>query len=212
MDQYVIATDEYLDQKRDEGLILWMCRIFKVVEIVNSAEDNQLINVVCENLKHVYGVKEKDLFLSGDSRIHGCEYSAREIYDRVGRYFVALHNPEIVYAPSCFVFALHRQSINDETGKRLGYGFYVRDIFVTNLIDEELFETYSKASQANCLADFAVLEDAIDNTENKIARLRNRNISEEEGTKILDQLIGQGRAKNGLKKENIADNMGRQHD
>lgn len=212
MDQYIIETVEYFDEKKDEGLMLWSCRIRKVVEIVSPTKKYEYIKVVCEDEGYLHQLRDSDLFLSGDSRIHGCQYSAREIYDKVGRYFTCLNEPEMVSVDSTFVLAIHRDSETHKANGRGHFEWEVRDIFVTDLDGRELLEAYCKASQANCLADFAFLENAIDNTQNKIARLRNRNISEEEGTKILEVLIEEGRAKNGLKKENIADNMGRQHD
>ena len=212
MDQYIIETVEYFDEKKDEGLVLWTCHIRKVVEIVSPTEEFESILVVCENDRYLHRLRDCDLFLSGDSRIHGCEYSTREIYDKVGRYFTCLDEPESVSVDSTFVLAIHRDSETHEANGRLHFQWQVRDIFVTDLDGAELLEAYCKTSQENCLADFAFLENAIDNTQNKIARLRNRNISEEEETKILEGLIEEGRAKNGLKKENIADNMRGQHD
>lgn len=160
MDQYVIQTVEYFDEKKDEGLTLWSCRIRKVVEIVSGTKNFEFIRVVCENEKHLRQLRDSDLFLSGDSRIHGCQYNTREIYDKVGRYFTCLDEPEMVSVDSTFVLAIHRDSETHKANGRLHLKWQVRDIFVTDLDGSELLEAYCKVAQERILDDFELLENA----------------------------------------------------
>ncbi len=160
MDQYIIQTVEYFDEKKDEGLMLWSCRIRKVVEIVSPTKEYESIKVVCENDRYLHQLRDSDLFLSGDSRIHGCQYSTREIYDKVGSYFTCLDEPEMVSVDSNFALAIHRDSETHEANGRRHFEWEVRDIFVTDLDGRELLEAYCKVAQERILDDFELLENA----------------------------------------------------